>query len=349
MISKGYRIEALQEQLESSAKEYSDEIAKLRTKVFELEMNSTAFDGSDGTNDLSAIDFPEIRSLEEMIALSRQSSSAEAAAVPVGSAVSAANALRNSQSANVIGGTATAAVSPPVAEGSSDSSVRQQQEKLELKASAKEGGLGLQKDSVPSGEERKGNDVLQPQKSEGVLPQPPSTAVAPASNKKELPKQSSKKVEEKPKAKSPTKNDSGAQKLSMDIKRMNGNVEVVSCHLNIYLNLQHQRESSPYEYSIYKIEVSDFLEEDMKGIFQPFVDITVGDDETWSSSTAPMYDAGSEVQWLYPDKKQAFMITAGQKKEGCSLHCIVKKLADETSGSIGGGAAVLLGKGRVRL
>ena len=306
-------------------------------------MNSAAFEGSDGTNDLSADDFPEIRNLEEVMALSRQSSTAEAAAVPVGSAVSAANALRSSHSVKVI---ADGVPIPHMAEGSSDTT-----SELERKsnASAKE-EHGAQSKKATS-EEKKVDDLLNPQKSEKELPQPPPAQPAepsPESKNVKGHKNHSLKADETAKSKSPIRSDSSIQKLSMDIKRMRDNVEVVSCCLNIYLNIQHKRESSPYEYSIHKVEISGFLEEDMKGRFRPFVDISVGDDGTWSSSTAPMQDAGPEVQWLFPDKKQAFMITEGQKKEGYSLHCVVNRLANESDEKTGP-AIVLLGKGNVLL
>eukprot|EP01036_Dinobryon_divergens_P027795 gene27795-36623_t len=366
LISKGYRIEALQEQLESSAKEYSDEISKLRTRVFDLEMNSAALEGSDGTNDLSDIDFPEIRNLEEVMALSKQSSLlAEAASVPVGSAVSAANALRSSQSAKVIADVIADGVSIPLeAEGISDTTptleflsscsggvstttattTPPEQEERNSNASAKD-EREQNKEATP--EEKKVDELLKPQKSEKELPQPPPALPIPSPESKKVNglKNLSLKKDEITSSKS---QGSVTKKLSMDLKRTKDGVEVVTCCLAVYLNVQHKWESSPYEYSIHKVEISGFLEEDMKGRFRPFVDISVGDDGTWSCSTAPMQDAGSEVQWLFPDKKQAFMITEGQKRVGYWLNCAVNRLANEDDDKTGP-SVYLLGEGKARL
>ena len=306
-----------------------------------MEMNSAALEGSDGTNDLSEIDFPEIRNLEEVMALSKQSSLlAETASVPVGSAVSAANALRSSQSAKVI---ADGVSIPLVAEDTSETTPPPEREERNSNVSAK-----MEHEQMKG--EKKGDDLLKPQKSEKESPQPPPAlrVPSPESKKANRFKNPSWKNDEMNHSTSPISSGSNTQKLLMDIKRTKDGVEVISCCLAVYLNLQHKGESSPYEYSIHKVEISGFLEEDMIGRFRPFVDISVGDDGTWSSSTAPMQDAGSEVQWLFPDKKQAFMITEGQKREGYSLNCVVSRLANEDDDKTGP-TVYLLGKGKARL
>ena len=281
--------------MESSAKEYSKEIAQLRTKIFDLELNSTHYEADD-----MAL-FPEIPSFEESQALKQQSStstSAEVAAeLPVGSALSAANALRHSHSAP-------------------------------LTASSKEESKNLKNEDEKT-------------RQESAIPSP------------------SKQTNESNKAEaSPSKRDSNHSKqdqgvtqiYSMEMKRKeDGSGEEITAGL-LTIHSILQKKEFQYEYSIRKIEVSGFLEEDMKGRFQPYVEISLGDDGTWKSSTVPLQDAGAVVQWLFGnevtganDAAMTFMITESQRKEGYKLRCEVRKLAGEA------GANALLGAGYVSL
>jgi hypothetical protein len=108
-ISKAFRISALEKQLESSAKEFTKELSRLRTKLFEMEMNEAvaADDGSsnnnidldDGTSAIAAITANEIK---EIIATSD-----EEAPPAAGSAVAAVNSLRKLSVASPSPGTTT--------------------------------------------------------------------------------------------------------------------------------------------------------------------------------------------------------------------------------------------------
>lgn len=87
LSAQNYRVSALEEQLDASAQEYGREIARLRTKLFELEMTA-------------ALANPEM-SANEGLELQGGFSEMEDASFPSGSSVKAASALRSNDVASL--------------------------------------------------------------------------------------------------------------------------------------------------------------------------------------------------------------------------------------------------------
>lgn len=108
IASKGYRITALEKQLETTTRESSREIARLRTKLFELEMNAMSSEADDqDVNNFSLFDNPDFQvpaefrkfhQIDEDDSGSGMKHNGSGKSLPSGSGSTAVNALRKTNS-----------------------------------------------------------------------------------------------------------------------------------------------------------------------------------------------------------------------------------------------------------
>lgn len=306
LISKDFRIAALEQQLESSAKEATTEIAELRTRLFEWEMSNSSLDAN-FNNEMEDLD--EVPSFEESMARKKQ----QADDVVL---------VDKSKDGESKGGDDHGETAPPVAAGSAVSAAH----------------------------------VLRNNNSTKQLP-PESEPPSPA---KSLSKTLSQQVAFSPAA-SPSKLPPLSHSLSAfqskkllnrttKLKRTVEKNSITAAELTVWMEVDHEKDSTQHVYTLKKIEVKDFIKEDTAlGRFQPFVEISLGEDGRWTSSTKPIQDAGSTVQWLFDSNglgdggmdSNTFMLTNSQLKEGCHMNFTLKRVVGVGDSLLGVGVVEL--------